>query len=208
MGELVFESGLDSWEGEAVKYTEIEQKFKLDDCDALKARLRMLGATPRAAVRQIDTYYNPPHRDFLAPDIVSEWFRVRDEDGKTSINYKRWLPLGVREKTHCDEFETLLDDGEAVQRLLAALDFVELVTVDKLREEWTVDDSFVIALDQVSGLGSFVEFEYKGHAGSVEEANERLTDLVHDLGLQLGERDRRGYPHQLLERRSVGLRSA
>lgn len=135
-----------------VKYTEIEQKFKLDDCDALKARLRRLGARRIGTVRQIDTYYNPPHRDFLAPDVVSEWFRIRDEDGKVSINYKRWLPLDVKEKTHCDEFETPLENGEAVQKLLEALDFIELVTIDKLREEWVLEDSVVIALDRVSGL--------------------------------------------------------
>ncbi|MGH2731919.1 MAG: class IV adenylate cyclase [Actinomycetota bacterium] len=183
-----------------MKYVEVECKFRLEDCRILKTHLYKLGAKKSGTVRQVDTYYNAPHRDFLAPDIVSEWFRIRDENGKISINYKRWLPLGVKEKTHCDEFETVLEDGEAAQRLLEALDFSELVKVDKVREKWVLGDSFVVALDSVAGLGSFVEFEYKGNTESVEDASEQLTHLIEEIGIKLGERDRRGYPYQLLER--------
>lgn len=192
-----------------MRYIETEYKFRLAECLSLKKRLRNLGARKIRHVRQLDTYYNAPHRDFLAPTSISEWFRTREEEGRTSINYKRWLPLDVEEKTHCDEFETVLEDGEAVQRLLEALDFRELVKVDKEREEWVLGDCFIVALDSVVGLGSFVEFEYKGDVESVEEASQRLMDLIDELQVELGERDKRGYPYQLLEQqRGVAMRSA
>jgi adenylate cyclase class 2 len=183
-----------------MKHIEVERKFKVDSPDVIKERLRDLGAQQNGRFRQVDTYFNAPHRDFLNLPIVSEWLRLRDEAGKVSINYKRWLPLGVEQQTHCDEFESVLEDGEAVRKLLEALGFTEMVTVVKLREELMLGDSFVIAIDSVDGLGSFVEFEYKGEAGSVDNANQELSRLIDEVGVELGERDRRGYPYQLLGR--------
>ncbi len=183
-----------------MKYTEVERKYRIADPDLLRARLKETGATGHGQTRQIDTYYNAPHRDFLSHDIVSEWLRVRDEDGVASLNLKRWLPLGAAEQTHCDEFESTVTDGHAVRQLLAALDFPQLVTVDKTRETWTLNDTVEVAVDTVTGLGSFVEFEYIGAATTVEDATLELTRAIDKLNVGLGERDRRGYPYQLLNR--------
>jgi adenylate cyclase class 2 len=76
-----------------MKHTEVELKFALPDHAALANRLSELGAEPLGEDRQIDTYFNAPHRDFLAPDVVSEWLRLRSQtrDGshaRTSINFK------------------------------------------------------------------------------------------------------------------------
>jgi adenylate cyclase class 2 len=188
-------------EGQPMQYIEIERKFRINDPDTLRSRLRELGASLEGEMRQVDTYYNAPHRDFLDAEIVSEWLRVRDEGGCSSLNLKRWLPLGSAESTHCDEFETPVADGEAVRRLLRALDFPELVTVDKVRQQW-IAGPIVIAIDTVTRLGSFVEFEYHGDADYVETANTELDRFIACLGVDLGERDWRGYPYHLLERQS------
>ena len=182
-----------------MQYIEIERKFRINDPDMLRSRLPELGASREGEMRQVDTYYNAPHRDFLGAEIVSEWLRVRDEAGGSSLNLKRWLPLGAAESTHCDEFETPVGDGEAVRRLLDALDFPELVTVDKVREQWTAGP-IVVAIDTVARLGSFVEFEYHGDADDIETANAELDRFIADLDVDLGERDRRGYPYHLLGR--------
>lgn len=146
----------------AVEYTEVEQKFRLvGPADGLKERLAALGARPGSPTRQVDTYYNAPHRDFLGQEVVSEWLRVRVEDGAASVNFKRFHPIASPVKTHCDEYESTVGDAEAVRRLLASLDFTELTVVDKTREEWHVD-GIAVAFDRVAGLGEFVEFEFKG----------------------------------------------
>jgi adenylate cyclase, class 2 len=183
-----------------VKYTEVERKYRITDPDLLRARLTEAGATGHGQTRQIDTYYNAPHRDFLATDVVSEWLRVRDEAGACSLNLKRWLPLGAAEQTHCEEFETTVTDGQAVRQLLAALDFPQMVTVDKTRETWTLNGTVEVAIDTVNDLGSFVEFEYIGTATTVQDATLELTRTIEALNVELGERDRRGYPYQLLHR--------
>jgi adenylate cyclase, class 2 len=183
-----------------VEYTEVERKYSIADGDLLRTRLKEAGATPGGHARQIDTYYNAPHRDFLAADVVSEWLRIREEDGVSSLNLKRWLPLGAAEQTHCDEFETTVADGQAVRHLLAALDFPHLVTVDKTRETWTLNNTVEVAIDTVADLGTFVEFEYAGPATNLEDALLDLTHAIDALDLDLGERDRRGYPYLLLDR--------
>jgi adenylate cyclase class 2 len=185
-----------------VKYIEVEQKFAVIDVDLLRKKLAELGATPTPATRQVDAYYNAPHRDFLEPEAVSEWLRVRREDRGASLNYKRWLPEDAPVKTHCDEYETPVNDAEAVARTLTALDFTPMITVDKRREEWEVDGDVpvIVAIDTIDGLGTFVEFEFKGDAATTDEAIEQLDRFVAALDVPLGERIHRGYPHMLLGR--------
>lgn len=185
-----------------MEYIEVEHKFALPDPGHLLARLADVGATAAGQTRQIDTYYNAPHRDFLAAEPVSEWLRVREEGDRASLNYKRWLPLGAVVKSHCDEYETPVADLDALRRLLRAVDFVPLVVVDKVRREWHLTSDVVVAHDTVDGLGSFVEFEFVGAARDVREATDRLAKHIADLGVPLGERLIVGYPHMLLSRRA------
>jgi len=183
-----------------LKYIEVEKKYQLEDPNTLRAELEGLGAKPGSDMRQVDTYYNAPHRDFLAPLVVNEWLRVREEAEGFSINYKRWLPDDAEIKTHCNEFETVIEDAEAVRRMLRALDFSELVTVEKVREEWVVGEDFVVAFDTVTGLGDFVEIEFKGDAETAEQAIDRLDGFIATLGVAMGDQIHRGYPHILLGR--------
>lgn len=182
-----------------MKHIEVEQKFHLRNHTELRKRLEEEDAKLLGTEHQIDVYYNAPHRDFLAEKNISEWLRLREEGERASITYKRWLPLTAKVKTHCDEYESEVSDIEAMQKLLAALDFTELVTVDKRREEWLLDN-IVIALDTVESLGSFVEFEYKGDAGTVDEAHQHIERCITKLGAKLGD-THTGYPHQLIDKR-------
>ncbi|MFE4392545.1 MULTISPECIES: class IV adenylate cyclase [Streptomycetaceae] len=181
-----------------MKYTEVEQKFKLlSDPQELKDQLTARGGRVGRPTRQVDHYYNAPHKDFLSGDVISEWLRIRIEDGISSLNFKRWYPLERKIKTHCDEFESTVSDATAVQHILDSLDFTKLTTVDKTREEWFID-SIAVAFDSVGDLGDFIEFEYKGEAETVEEATEKIESFIAGLDIKLGDRIHAGYPHLTL----------
>jgi adenylate cyclase class 2 len=182
-----------------VQYIEVEKKFALPDPNALKAKLDELGAKPSEPTRQVDAYYNAPHRDFLAPEAISEWLRIRTEDRGSSVNFKRWHPIDALVKTHADEYETKVADVQAIRLLLEALDFAPLITVDKTREERKLPDVEVV-FDHVVDAGDFVEFEFKGDATNVEDATEQLEEFIASLNIELGEPINRGYPHILLGR--------
>ncbi|WP_405999870.1 class IV adenylate cyclase [Streptomyces sp. NBC_00829] len=185
-----------------MEYTEIEQKYRLNgDVQTVKDTLAGLNAEPGEPSRQVDTYYNAPHRDFLAPDSISEWLRVRVEDGKASLNFKRWHPIEQPIKTHCDEYESEVSDPQAVTLVLTSLDCKDIAVVDKVREEWmTADGQIAVAFDEVDGLGTFIEFEFKGDAESVEAATAVLDQFIASLGADLGDRINAGYPHMALGR--------
>lgn len=184
-----------------MKHIEVEQKFHLKNHRELRSRLEGLGATKLRTQRQVDDYYNAPHRDFLADGSISEWLRLRDEDGKMSVTYKQWMPLHAKAKSHCNEYESQLSDGEAMRKLFEALQFSKLITVDKHREEWEFQD-VIIALDTVKDLGNFVEFEYHGGAQTVKEAHAAIEKCIATLGAELGDAHT-GYPHQLIELRAA-----
>jgi adenylate cyclase class 2 len=188
---------------DTMDYIEVEQKYALRNPDALRATLTGRGAKPGTSTRQIDTYYNAPHRDFLAPQAVSEWLRIRREDnGAASLNFKVWHPVEALTKTHADEYETGVTDPEAVHRMLASLGFTEMITVDKTREDWHLDGDTptVIAIDTIDQLGTFVEFEFKGEATDTDDAIRQLTNLIDGLNADLGDRINKGYPHMKLRR--------
>lgn len=183
-----------------MKNIEIELKYRLNsDVAVLREKLASLGHVETRS-RQKDTYYNAPHRDFLAgKPAVSEWLRVREEENTASINFKRWHPLDAVDKTHCDEYESQIGDPEAVTLLLKSLDCKELGVVDKHREEWvTTDRAIAVAIDEVTNLGTFVEFEFKGEADSIEAATGVLHEFVKNLGVEVGDRIKGGYPHMVL----------
>ncbi len=98
-----------------------------------------------------------------------------------------------------EEITWICADVEAVRRLLEALDFTPLVTVDKTREEWKLPDVEIV-FDHVQGAGCFVEFEFKGDAENVSDATARLEEFLASLNVDLGEPVNRGYPHILLGR--------
>jgi adenylate cyclase class 2 len=190
-----------------MKHTEIERKFSLSEPDQIRTRLAGLNAALAGQSRQVDVYYNHPARDFLAHDVVSEWLRLRSDwhghgAAVSSINFKQWLPIGSPEATHAAEYESVVDDHDALTRLLEALSFTVIITVDKTRQRWllTTPSGLVeIAIDEVAGLGTFAEFEYAGNAG-LPEADAAISWAIQQAGTGLGERDRRGYPYLLLDR--------
>ena len=89
-----------------------------------------------------------------------------------------------------------------MSRLLEALGFTAIITVDKTRQRWhlaTPHGQVEIAIDEVAGLGTYVEFEYAGD-GDLPQADAAITWAVQQAGAGLGDRDRRGYPYLLLNR--------
>jgi adenylate cyclase class 2 len=189
-----------------MKHIEVEQRFQLTNHEDLRERLITKGAKLIGTEHQTDVYYNAPHRDFLDTDDVSEWLRLRHESKRAAITYKHWLPEGAKIKTYCDEFESTVSDIEAMRKLLEALDFTQLVTVDKSREEWQLGD-IVIALDTVKDLGTFAEFEYKGEsAQTVEEAHHCINACLKELGMQPG-RVHLGYPHMLIAKKRAAQKT-
>ncbi len=148
---------------------------------------------------QIDEYFSPTHRNFIGVRPVNEWLRIRDSDGKYSINYKNWHRDKDGKSHHCDEYETKIEDFAQLKKILEVLNFKPLVNVDKIRKIWEYKD-YEIAVDSVKELGDFVEIEYIGKEEKVDpkKITEEMVNFLKSVGCGRIKRNYVGYPFQLL----------
>ena len=173
---------------------EVELKVRADH-GPVRERLDELGATHRGRVRQADTYYDAPHRDFAETD---EAFRLRREtrDGEETAKLTYKGPLVEAESKTREEHEVEVSDGSAAAAIAEGLGFTPAATVEKDREFFEFD-GYTVTLDEVDGLGAFVEVETEVD-GDVEPAREGAKDLLRRLELDPDDQIRTSYLGLLL----------
>jgi adenylate cyclase class 2 len=133
---------------------EYEVKIRVGSLRPLRARLATLGNRPAARLIERDLYFNAPTRDFGRTD---EALRIRSTEEGTSLTYKG-PKLGLAGVKAREELIVTLDPGEAMGEILSRLGFTRTAVVEKTRETYRVEGT-IVALDEVKGLGSFVEIE-------------------------------------------------
>lgn len=162
--------------------TEIEKKFIVPNKQKIIRMFEQKG-TRVYKRRQIDEYYIPQHRDFLKEKHPFEWLRLRIEKNACTLTYKYWHAEGSDLPTYCDEFETSIGNRESFEQILKALDFKKVVVVDKVRIAYEIDN-FEIAVDDIKGLGTFVEVEIKKGYDSVKDAMRQIDEFAQKLNLE------------------------
>ena len=184
---------------------EVELKLRADH-DAVRPALDDAGATLDRRVRQVDTYYDAPHRDFAETD---EALRLREEtrdpsgqagaggEPTTRLTYKGPL-VEAASKTR-EEHETTVADGDEATGILTGLGFEPAAVVEKHRTFFTVD-GYTVSLDRVDGLGEFVEVEAEAaESDEVAAVREGAVDVLRDLGLDPDDQIRTSYLGLLLD---------
>ncbi len=172
---------------------EVELKFRMTNERALRARATALGAEPVDAVGQCDLYFNHPQRDFAQTD---EALRIRSVGAKNFVTYK-----GPRVDPHTKtrrEIEVgVADSGAAaaaLRELYERLGFRAVREVRKQRQTFSLGwqgREFLLAFDQVEGLGAFVEIETLSDEAGRPAAIEAVLTLA--AALDLHEPEHRSY---------------
>lgn len=182
----------------ADKNIEIEIKVNVENSQPLLEFLEKNGIF-QSEKRQIDEYFSPAHKNFVASRPVAEWLRLRDAEGKYSINYKNWHIEEDGKSHYCDEFETIIDSMEKFKKIFSALDFKPLTTVDKVRKTWRYKD-YEIAVDSVKNLGDFVEIEYWGEGSDLnpKKITQGMMNFLKEIGCGKIKRNYVGYPFLVL----------
>lgn len=179
--------------------TEIEVKFPLKNTEKIVDFLNNLAEKMEKKIVQIDTYFTPSHKNFLEPEYPFQWLRIRESEKGVMVNYKHFYPENKKNTDYCDEFEVGVD-GPVIKKILERLDFKKLVEVKKERNSWMYKD-VEISIDNVEGLGDFIELEITTHFDNPKIAKEYLYRLTKEIGADVGEEDYRGYPFLLLEKK-------
>ncbi len=159
---------------------EIEIKAWCDDRGDVIKRLESAGAKLEQARHEVDIYYNHPARDFAVTD---EALRIRSVNGRCRLTYKG-PKVSARSKARI-EHETDAGDFDSLRNILLSLGFAESGIVEKNRLIYSTEGAEV-CVDDVDGLGTFVEIEKIGQLNSGVE--DELFVIAAKLGLSRFER--------------------
>ena len=180
---------------------EIEQKYRVQDREAVESTLASLDFKPGAIEQHCDTYYNHPCRDF---GETKEALRIRRIEGVPFITYKGTkLPGNVKARR---ELEWGLGEGDPngknMEQLLVLLGFRRVAEVIKKRQTYNSPDAFStfdVVIDQVNDLGTYAEIERI--ASSESEVNQ-CREQIQQLGtlMNLADTESRSYLRMLVEK--------
>jgi adenylate cyclase class 2 len=179
---------------------EIELKCPVTNFDSVCRHLEAWGSSAAETLDETDHYFNAPDRDFARTD---EALRVRCIGAANYATYKG-PKRDAYTKTRT-EIEVGLAPGpkaaEDFRQLLTHLAYRLVARVRKQRRIHRLEREgfeLEICLDEVQGLGCFVEVEIQAPEEQLERAREVLLTTARALGLESSER--RSYLEMLLER--------
>lgn len=161
---------------------EVEVKVRADH-SIVRPRLADFDAIPGETVRQIDSYYNAPHRNFA---ITDEALRIRTEESTDQtqiiLTYKG-PKVDATSKTR-EEIETVISDREEASKILTRIGFEPVATVEKVRERFSLE-SYTVTLDTVEPVGEFLEIETETE--EIEPARQQAFEILELLDLDPSE---------------------
>lgn len=173
---------------------EIEIKLPVQDLALLKEELCLRGFAEKARIREKDQYYNGDHHNVKDR---GEALRIRESTDLATgascaqINFKGRKIDNVSMSR--PEYETQVQDGACMGQILKALGFLPVAVVTKTRCYLERGD-MTACLDQVEGLGAFLELEIvTGEASLRETALQEMEQLLTELGLSMNDTVRTSY---------------
>lgn len=136
---------------------EIEVKFRVHDTRSLAATLSQLGfhcKTERTFER--NTLFDTPDHTLRGSRQI---LRLRRYGDRWILTHKATTPNDSPEARHKEriETETVVDDGDAITCIFAALGYVPSFAYEKYRSEWA-DDRGHCVIDETP-IGDYAELE-------------------------------------------------
>jgi adenylate cyclase class 2 len=170
---------------------ELEAKYRSKDNGKVEEALTGLGAQKLSEGVIEDLYFSHRERDFGDSDEV---LRIRRTEGAAELTYKG--PRMRRDDAKArEEISVKVGDGFAAQRIIERLGFEQTYVMKKRRTSYILD-KVRVELDDVEGLGQYVELEL------LTEAPERAGELLEIARkrLPLGEPEPRTYLEMQIEK--------
>lgn len=152
---------------------EIEAKLKVDSFGPVLERLAEAGAEFVREQVERDSYFDDTAGRLKSGDRALRLRREVSKEGeKIILTYKGAKATEDLKKREETEFE--IADAELAEQLLVGLGYKEVLTFEKRRKIWRLDDC-VVTLDELPLLGSFVEIEGPDDG--------KIADVRKELGL-------------------------
>ena len=185
---------------------EIEMKLPVKNLDDVKEQLRSKGFQEEALIRECDMYYNSLYHDVKK---LGEALRIRKSTNlstgklQAQINFKGKKIDDVSMSRQ--EYETLVENPETMEKILIALGFEPAAGVQKIRC-YMKRDNMTACLDQVENLGDFLELEMIAPEESMRVRYlQGMEKLLIELGLSMKETVRTSYLSMLAGESDRGI---
>lgn len=180
---------------------EIEIKLPVKFPEQILEKLLVMDFRKEATIRESDMYYNSEYHDVKK---LGEALRIRKSrdlsTGQTraQINFKG--KKIDRVSMSRQEYETEVENSECMEQILMALGFMPVAGVQKTRC-YLKKDEMTVCLDQVDGLGDFLELEVITSDESMREMYlDKMEQLLKVLELSMEDTVRTSYLGMLMEK--------
>lgn len=179
---------------------EIEIKARLQDKDVVMKKLTALGCAFSAATTQDDMVWVETMGSmdtFLANKV---FLRIRVQDSsKVILTAKKSKALSGDESLIKREHEVVVDSADEARGILEMLGLTEAVRVVKKRQK-THHAGYEICVDDIEGLGSFIELERIADEHEAARIQKEMTDFLTTLGVSAEDKVSKGYDILMLEK--------
>lgn len=175
---------------------EIEIKLRVDDVIFFTQLVSEMesNCTKIEDVKQHDVYYSPLNEDYMNERYPYKWLRVRYlNDGSAEVCFKHFFPEGAEHHLYCNEYQSKINEPEAIVKIFSELGLQVIADVEKERTTYKYD-RYLISFDTVKTLGNFIEIELENVMFDELKERELLDAMLKKLGLSMYPIDLRGYP--------------
>lgn len=157
---------------------ELEVKARVNDAPTAVQTLTEAGFVFGGTIRQEDQIFARSVSDIVSPAPGTVILRLRHEGDTVTLNAKQHRS----NELDCIEEETVVMDPVGAARLLRLLGLHQVTCITKVRRSATIGDR-TICVDEVEGLGTFVELErLSAEAPKADEQAMLVGELVELLG--------------------------
>jgi adenylate cyclase, class 2 len=162
---------------------EVEVKAHIQNKDSVMSTLTAQGWSFSAPKRQEDTVYVRETGSIPVYLANHDFLRLRkEENGTVLLTLKHHIGRADNPNSAPHEYETTVGSREEIERMLLTLGFKEAVRINKVRVK-AKKDTWEICVDEVEGLGSFIEIEEMTAVEDITAIQKSMTDFLSTLGI-------------------------
>ncbi|MFA6514909.1 MAG: class IV adenylate cyclase [Candidatus Paceibacterota bacterium] len=176
---------------------EIEVKAKLRDREKVLEYIKNSRAEFLGEKHQRDIVFWPNHIRKIEEGINLlgiNYLRIRKQESEKNKKVIFTLKQPVKCESDCKEYEIEIkeEDITNLESIILTLGFYEFCITEKDRETYKLGE-IEICLDNVVGLGSYIELEKFGTADETEKIQNELSDILELWGVAREDHTEHGY---------------
>lgn len=167
---------------------EVEVKAKVRDKSNLLTRIEAMGIKLGPEIIQTDTIFVPVAVMSLPCNVGVPVLRIRSQGNKNILTQKIRLTNGLDKQ----ESETEISNPKAAKNIILSTGFKEMESFTKHRRKAKYQN-WEICVDEVEGLGDFIEVEEMSEDGNSKKIQSELFGFLKNLGITEADREHYGY---------------